>query len=613
MYLLSEAWVVEKTRVIAWWDGVVVVVVVVEDTTAAVVPAEEDTHCLVVVMVHIHHHQPLVLDDSTYDTCNTLIVVVVGENERGLQAMNVLVVVLGLLLCVWVGVPLNGYLSRRCLPSRIQNGHPTIHNSVRVNMGRTSGSVVPIDYMAHHSKNVAETLNLLQYMDSPTTLLYSIQFHCTSLLYHHIIMTPPQQNIPEAPKAVSVLPESTSNNNHNDNDNNDDTSKAPQQDTTIVADWEQQRDDAKTKGDNAFRLGNYAKAIDHYTIAISLDPDMAVLYSNRSAAHVKAGHKSKALHDAQHCVSLQTMGSKGYSRLAAAQQALGRYKDALQNWKRVQPPTPASTQGIQDCEKVIQQQAEFEKQQQQQEQQENDEDDLLDDFFDDVEQATAQVVQEKLAQPDAGATNAILHSKQTLGTASDQMKRLLAPNYQWRNLNPYFVMNLPHTASNDDISKRYKALSLLLHPDKNRQDTERAQQAFEQVKKAKAILDDDNRANYCQQLVEQGMKQGKYDWEQQQKRKAKKQTTDSKDESLEDLQSKEVQRIFAQVERKRREVEQREREYEQRERQQEEQEEQKAKQERTFDKEWKQEVRVEKRIGNWRDFQGGSSKKKKKH
>ena len=73
--------------------------------------------------------------------------------------------------------------------------------------------------------------------------------------------------------------------------------------------------------------------------------------------------------------------------------------------------------------------------------------------------------------------------------------------------------------------------------------------------------------------------------------------------SLQDLQTKEIMKIFAQIEYKRREVEKRQRAQEQRERQQEEEEMQKEKNAMKFEKNWRQEGRVDKRVGNWRDFQ----------
>jgi DnaJ family protein C protein 8 len=73
-------------------------------------------------------------------------------------------------------------------------------------------------------------------------------------------------------------------------------------------------------------------------------------------------------------------------------------------------------------------------------------------------------------------------------------------------------------------------------------------------------------------------------------------------ETLDSFQNKAVMKIFAEIERKRLDVERRQRNQEQRERSQEDAEVEKMKKEQEFDKHWKESHRVEKRIGNWRDF-----------
>jgi len=422
-------------------------------------------------------------------------------------------------------------------------------------------------------------------------------------------------------------------------------------------DWQVQRDALKQLGDDAFRRGRFGEAVEHYSAAVSLDPQSAVLLSNRSAAYLRKGDKSKALHDARACIEAaapendndgdgggnRKMRTKGYSRLAAAQQSLGRFEQALESWKRVaedDPQNAAALRGVETCreevDKLKQQQEEEERQRREEEKAEEEEetagadggsnnkddgdgDSLLDDFFNDVDTAASQVAKEKeLAAAEASkppaATNAIKNSKRELGTAHSQIERLLADNYKWRNLNPFYVLDVPHTSSKEEISKRYKALSLLLHPDKNRNE-EKAQDAYDEVLKAKAALDDDNKANHCRQLIEQGMIRGKSEWEQQRRRRGQQKKHGrgggDDDETLDSYQSKAVAKIFAEIEYQRREVKKREREFEQRERQNEDDEEQKIRQERKFDKNWKQEERVEKRIGNWRDFQGKAPKKGK--
>lgn len=57
-------------------------------------------------------------------------------------------------------------------------------------------------------------------------------------------------------------------------------------------------------------------------------------FSNRSAAYLKLGDaKSKALKDAERCMELAPEWPKSFSRLGAAQHALGRFDGAVQTLK----------------------------------------------------------------------------------------------------------------------------------------------------------------------------------------------------------------------------------------------------------------------------------------
>lgn len=69
---------------------------------------------------------------------------------------------------------------------------------------------------------------------------------------------------------------------------------------------------------------------------------------------------------------------------------------------------------------------------------------------------------------------------QDLGDGRAQCERLLATHSEWRNLNPYAVLQLGADATEEDIKLRYKKLSLKVHPDRLR-DVENARDAFEQV------------------------------------------------------------------------------------------------------------------------------------
>ena len=72
----------------------------------------------------------------------------------------------------------------------------------------------------------------------------------------------------------------------------------------------------------------------------------------------------------------------------------------------------------------------------------------------------------------------LLHSD--LGDPMEQVARLTCHNYEFKNLNPYEVMQMDIDASDDDIKYRYRKLSAKVHPDKL-VGVENAREAFEQV------------------------------------------------------------------------------------------------------------------------------------
>ena len=61
----------------------------------------------------------------------------------------------------------------------------------------------------------------------------------------------------------------------------------------------------KDKGNKFLQANDFAKAIECYTEAISLDPSNHVLYSNRSAGYAKDKKYEQALSDAKKCVELK--------------------------------------------------------------------------------------------------------------------------------------------------------------------------------------------------------------------------------------------------------------------------------------------------------------------
>ncbi|KAK1747537.1 tetratricopeptide repeat-containing protein [Skeletonema marinoi] len=375
--------------------------------------------------------------------------------------------------------------------------------------------------------------------------------------------------------------------------------------------WEIRRDELKATGDGHFRSKAYQPAIQTYADALQLDPTNHIILSNKSAAHLANGEKSKALHDARKCVKHSDgKWSKGHTRLAAAMMSLGRYGEAADAYSTVlnelDPNNEVAKRGLEDCRKkeqqlreekerelrkmqeVLDQQKKAEKEAQEEKETETKNDNK-------VEKATEQPKPTKsTADNDSGEepTNRIKTQMNDLGTSQSQIDRLLQVNYEWKNLNPFYV----------------SALSLLVHPDKCLDDPVRAKTAFEQVRKAMNQMNDVDKRKHVRALIDEGMKQGKRDWKEECS-KSSNVHPDNK-EGLAQAQSKATMKIFAEIEQKRREIERRKRKFEQRERAQEDDEKKKETDERRFHNEWREGERVDKRVGNWRDFQVDGKKKR---
>lgn len=128
---------------------------------------------------------------------------------------------------------------------------------------------------------------------------------------------------------------------------------------------------------------------------------------------------------------------------------------------------------------------------------EENEDDLLASFFTDVAGSKDAAKEEARPQESEESEKVVVltekYAQQDLGSGRDQCARLLGHHYQWKNLNPFYVLQLDIDANDEDIKFRYKKLSLKVHPDRLR-DIENARDAFEQVKDAYAkLMDPDQR------------------------------------------------------------------------------------------------------------------------
>lgn len=94
----------------------------------------------------------------------------------------------------------------------------------------------------------------------------------------------------------------------------------------------------------ACESGDYARAIQLYSEALRHYPDNHILYSNRSAALLKLGRFTEALHDATCARQVNPSWPKAHYREGVALQCLGRHGDALAVFSTGLSIEPKSTQ-----------------------------------------------------------------------------------------------------------------------------------------------------------------------------------------------------------------------------------------------------------------------------
>lgn len=90
----------------------------------------------------------------------------------------------------------------------------------------------------------------------------------------------------------------------------------------------------KETGNKALAEDKFDEAVAAYTEAIKLDPKNHVLFSNRSAAHAKAGNYEEALKDAEETIKLNPTWPKGYSRKGSALSYMQKYVEAFEVYQK---------------------------------------------------------------------------------------------------------------------------------------------------------------------------------------------------------------------------------------------------------------------------------------
>uniref|UniRef100_UPI0037E831F3 dnaJ homolog subfamily C member 8 n=1 Tax=Semicossyphus pulcher TaxID=241346 RepID=UPI0037E831F3 len=207
-----------------------------------------------------------------------------------------------------------------------------------------------------------------------------------------------------------------------------------------------------------------------------------------------------------------------------------------------------------------------------------------------------------------------IEKRDSVLTSKQQIERLLRPGSSYFNLNPFEVLQIDPEATDDELKKRFRALSILVHPDKNQDDQERAQKAFEAVDKSyKLLLEPDQKKRaldvihagkeYVEHMVKEKKKQLKKDGK----------LLDVEEDDPEMFRQavyKQTMKLFAELEIKRKEREAKDMHERKRAREEEIETAEKAKREREWQKNF-EETR-DGRVDSWRTFQAKGKKSKEK-
>ncbi|KAI2653266.1 hypothetical protein H4Q32_006677 [Labeo rohita] len=191
---------------------------------------------------------------------------------------------------------------------------------------------------------------------------------------------------------------------------------------------------------------------------------------------------------------------------------------------------------------------------------------------------------------------------------TEQIDRLLRPGASYFNLNPFEVLQIDPEATEEELKKRFRQLSILVHPDKNQDDADRAQQAFEAVDKAYKMLLEPEQKKKALDVIHAGKEYVEHMMSQKKKQLKK----DGKPIDFRQAVYKQTMKLFAELEIKRKEREAKDMHERKRQREEEIETQERAKREREWQKNF-EETR-DGRVDSWRSFQAkGKTKKEKKN
>eukprot|EP00002_Diphylleia_rotans_P004166 TRINITY_DN12_c0_g1_i4.p1 TRINITY_DN12_c0_g1~~TRINITY_DN12_c0_g1_i4.p1 ORF type:complete len:345 (+),score=87.89 TRINITY_DN12_c0_g1_i4:57-1091(+) len=111
---------------------------------------------------------------------------------------------------------------------------------------------------------------------------------------------------------------------------------------------------------------------------------------------------------------------------------------------------------------------------------------------------------------DVDAVLAEVRQQQKIDEMNRHVDRLTRHGAKYFNLNPFEVLELSITCEEEEVKKKYRALSTMLHPDKNPH--EKASEAFDVLRGAYGTLIDEAKRRECREIAQEAKRRLDEQW-----------------------------------------------------------------------------------------------------
>ena len=88
------------------------------------------------------------------------------------------------------------------------------------------------------------------------------------------------------------------------------------------------------EGIAAYLKSDYKNSVKKFTQALKLEPNLALAYSSRGAAHLKSGHAQKAISDINRAIRLNPDYARAHHLRGLAYEQMGNFASAYLNFDR---------------------------------------------------------------------------------------------------------------------------------------------------------------------------------------------------------------------------------------------------------------------------------------